>query len=321
MMQTQAVAELILAGILFVFSALFSAAETAIISLDRTGLTGRRGRKISKLLERPQELVCTFIIGYNLCNICSSIIVAHATWQLFGGGRSAAITGAYIVLVIALAEMLPKTVGIKNERLAYRLAPFAEAALFVFRPLARAISFVTGKIARRGDIARRYLHITEEEIVETILLAAKRGVLTRSEVDYITGVLRMDDIAVRDVRRRLSGFTVGASTPVTVAARVVSTNRHPFVIVRGAGGSILGYADAYDLVGGRGTVGKYVRRAITVGEDATLDVVLREMVESGVPVAVVVNRRGKPAGFVSAADIIERTLFHRRANNIYKGGA
>jgi len=191
-----AAAELVVAAFLFTLSAIFSAVETSIVSLSRANLRRAVREKVSgaatilALLKKPHELVCSFIIGYNLCNMCSSILIAHATWSLFGGRFGTIITASYIIMVICFAEMLPKTAGIKNEKIAFKFASVAKASAVLFTPLSRIITKLIGVVVGNRDLHRHYAGITKSELEELVCLAGERGVLTRREVSRIRAILK-----------------------------------------------------------------------------------------------------------------------------------
>jgi len=104
---------IILAGLLLL-SALFSATETAFISLsivqieDISRTTGRRGRLVKKLVNNTDTLLTAILVGNNLVNIAASSITAHLT-IIYAGSQALGLTTGLLTLVILIfAEVTPK---------------------------------------------------------------------------------------------------------------------------------------------------------------------------------------------------------------------
>src|SRR3989338_4002490 len=93
-------------AILFVISAIFSAAEVALISLHkirvRKFLKEKRIGAISlaKLKEEPHTFLFTILIGNNIANITIPVLATLVTIELFGSALLGAATGIVTFILV-----------------------------------------------------------------------------------------------------------------------------------------------------------------------------------------------------------------------------
>ena len=109
--------------LLIVVAAFFSCAETAFFASDRHKLrteadAGKRGAQmVLEVLQHPEEFIGASLVGNNLANIGASALLTFAVSTFFassGVGPAAAVavsTSILTILIIVLAEILPKTVA------------------------------------------------------------------------------------------------------------------------------------------------------------------------------------------------------------------
>ena len=105
--------------VLLVFSAVFSAAETALTrasrgrmhQMDRDGDPG--ARRVNTLLSDQEKMIGAVLIGYNVINILSSALATNMITKVVPGAYGVALaTGVMTVLVVVFVEVLPKTIAI-----------------------------------------------------------------------------------------------------------------------------------------------------------------------------------------------------------------
>ncbi len=110
---------LVLLLICFILSAFFSSSETAFISLERFRLqhmveTNVKGAKrVSKILERPERLLSTILLGNNLVNTAATAIATTLAISFWGQDRGVvfATLGMTIILLI-FGETTPRPLPI-----------------------------------------------------------------------------------------------------------------------------------------------------------------------------------------------------------------
>ena len=112
---------LILAAVLIVLSAMFSASESAFFSINRLRLRLLRNKgdkkaiRAGKLLDKKDKLLNTILVGNEIVNIGLSALVTSICLELFGqNGMGYATLGVTIVLLI-FGEIFPKTMATHNS--------------------------------------------------------------------------------------------------------------------------------------------------------------------------------------------------------------
>lgn len=108
----------VLAALLLI-SGFFSVAETSMMALNRYRLRhlAREGRKSAqlaqKLLDHTDRLLGVILLGNNLINAASAVIVTHIAVHLFGEGEGtlALATAVVTFFILVFSEITPKVIG------------------------------------------------------------------------------------------------------------------------------------------------------------------------------------------------------------------
>ncbi|HPX47010.1 MAG TPA: CNNM domain-containing protein, partial [Treponemataceae bacterium] len=117
--------------VLLLFSALFSASESAItalpksrIRLIRKGKT-RRDKLLAAFLSNQQKLITTLLIGNNIVNIWASSLATALAIGIFGQEGVGVATGVMTILLLIFGEITPKTMATNHpDAVAHHTAPF-----------------------------------------------------------------------------------------------------------------------------------------------------------------------------------------------------
>src|SRR4030042_2648487 len=95
-------------------SAFFSGAETALMTVNRARLRQiakkhSRGVKIIEgILEKPEKLIGTILLGNNLVNVAMSAIATAMALSLWGDAGIIYVTAGLTVIILIFAELTPK---------------------------------------------------------------------------------------------------------------------------------------------------------------------------------------------------------------------
>ncbi|MEQ1862710.1 MAG: hemolysin family protein [Chthoniobacteraceae bacterium] len=201
---------LILIGLLVLaaFSALFSAIETALFSLQpheidrlkrrRAGL----GRSVSQLMENPRRLLSAMLLADSLVNLPLIVLGAFALrvaspWPVPWWG-AALIVWALIVFV---CDLIPKLLALSQT---YRIAQIGvrvmQLLMPVFDPSARVLQRFSEWVAEK--ITPRWLQpipfLSEDELETLIDLSAEEGALHETESEMIQEIIKLGDKTARD---------------------------------------------------------------------------------------------------------------------------
>lgn len=336
--------EIILLIVLFVLSAFFSAAETALTSLSQIRV-GRMvelkvpgAKLVKRLKEKPSEFLSTILIGNNLVNIGASALATSVSIRFFAargwGGAAAAVgaaTGVMTFLILIFGEIIPKTVAIRNaERLSILVSPFIFALQAVVKPLAYTIGFISRPFIRLfgGRAPEKGPFITEEEIHLILAAGEKEGVIEEEEREMITSIFEFGDTVAREVMTpRPDISAVELNQPVEEIIRMVLESGHSRIpIYEGNLDNIVGVIYAKDLLkpGLKVVVRDILRPAIFVPETKKVSDLLHEMQSARTHLAMIVDEYGMTSGLVTLEDLIEEIVgeihdeFEREEKKIVK---
>ncbi len=143
-------------------SALYSMTETAMMSLSRGKVRNlveeghKQGRWLERLIEQPNRLLGTVLVGNNLANIMAATIATGMFIYYFGNNGILISTVVMTLFILLVAEIIPKTYAAHNsERVALRFAVFLEVSARIFYPLVRVLTwFGVGIIRIMGGAGR-----------------------------------------------------------------------------------------------------------------------------------------------------------------------
>jgi len=150
---------LLLIVILFIFWAFFAGTETAFISANRFKLNnlkkrGKRNAVIAYyLLEKPERLLTTTLVGTNFCLVMAANITALLFSNLMG--RPAPVLSIIILTVTSLifCEIIPKNTAIKNSLKVTLLLSYPIYIFYVlFYPIGKIFSFISHFFIRLIDV-------------------------------------------------------------------------------------------------------------------------------------------------------------------------
>jgi len=235
---TDSVEQALSAILLFAGASFFFAlAETALFSLSRWQLAQiiqhhpRRGKIVAQLLERPQDLLATLVLGNTFAN---AAVLAVALRMVFNAHWALALTMiSLIALVLIGCEVLPKTLAVRQpERWAVRVAWLLLIFEKISQPLHRMaqamIAAVFGKTVLPSTTATK---ITDAEYQELLDMALQQGTLAETEKEIILQIISLDQRVARDVMRPRAGMSAisdDASTEdMITAAKLFQRRRLP----------------------------------------------------------------------------------------------
>ncbi len=314
--------EYILLVILFMLSAFFSGSETAFISANRFRIKklaeeGCRNAKIAdKLLENPQKLITTVLIGNNLVNIAAASIATSLAIKAFGDYGVGIATGVVTILILIFGEVIPKNIAIRNsERFALTAARFIYLCEKIFLPISLILTGITNFMLTRFGIPLRRPLLTEEEIKTIIEYGAKEGVIEKEEKEIIKSVFKFGDTDVKEIMvPRLDIVAIEADKTIKEALDLILRTGHSKIpVYEGNIDNIIGMIYVKDVLnyikeGKNPKVRDIVRKILFVPESKKLDDLLREMQESKIHMAIVVDEYGGVSGLVTLEDIIEEIV-------------
>jgi len=205
--------------ILLLFSAFFSSAETALMSLNRYRLRhleeqGHAGAiRASQLLARPDRLIGLILLGNNFVNIFASAIATIIGVKLYGENGIVIATFTLTLVVLLFAEVTPKTLAaLHPERVAFPASFLLKPLLVLLYPLVWFINLITNQLlAWLGVSSQDSLSATMNAQELRLALMEVGSLIPKRHKKMLVSILDLEKITVNDVmipRNEIEGLDI-----------------------------------------------------------------------------------------------------------------
>jgi Mg2+/Co2+ transporter CorB len=190
---------------LLLLSAFFSGSETALTRARRARLRVRReqgdrgARKAEQLLDHPERMLSTILLGNNFVNIAASALATALFVGKFGETGIIYATIAMTVVVLVLAEILPKTIAVAHaETIACHIAGPMRSIQTLIAPLISLLIAVTTLLKRLLRVPEQAeTPLTHQELISMIDISAESGVLDQAREQMLNSSLSLHEVAVK----------------------------------------------------------------------------------------------------------------------------
>jgi putative hemolysin len=304
-----------------IISALCSLLEAALLSLSpsqvadlaaRRPRVGALWRDFKARIERP---IAVILIVNTAAHTIGATIAGSQAEELFGPRWVIVFSLVFTYLVLQFTEILPKAVGVyQNRRLAPIMAYPLAILVRVFTPLVGFIHLVNRLFGVKRDRPRP--EATLEEIAALAALARLEEVIGPLQERIIRGASRLSGLSAREVMIPIDqvAFLSASWTPqeALAAAERDAHTRFP-VCEEGDANRVVGYANFKDLLflhgqGGARDLRSVIRPVHFVRPDEPASRLLRMFVEQHAHMAIVRGADGPMLGLVTLEDVIEELV-------------
>ena len=322
--------------VLLVLSGFFSGSETALTAASRGKLRsaadkGSRGAETAlNVTEDNERLIGSILLGNNVVNILATSLATAVLTKLFGQNGVELATLGMTLLVLILAEVLPKTYAITNpETGAARVASPIRYVILVFSPVVSAVRLLVRLVLRmfgvKADPDSNILAV-REEIAGALQLGHSEGVVEKEDRDRILGALDLSERFVEEVMLHRSGIQmIDAGLPVPeILAQVLESPHTRLPLYRDDPENVVGVLHAKDLLRAMhrmledGTMDtdemnkfdimSVAMKPYFIPETTTLDDQMRKFLERKTHFALVVDEYGGLEGLITLEDILEEIV-------------
>ncbi|NLM96624.1 MAG: HlyC/CorC family transporter, partial [Halanaerobiaceae bacterium] len=312
------IAFIILVGL----SAFFSAAETAIMSVNRVRIRelandgDKKAIAVDRLINNHTRLLITILIGNNLVNISASSIATFFATELYGSRGVGIATGLVTFIVLFFGEITPKALV---RRHAVKFSKMVAPVLSWIQRLLSPIIFVFVKIIeffiRDGDISRSFL--SEEEIRRFVNVSEEEGVIKSSEQKMINSIFEFDDTTVKEVMiPRIDMKCIEENADFTELIKLAIESGHSRIpVFKETIDRITGIVYVKDLLellleknSAEAKIKDYIRPAYFIPESKKINHLLAEMKKKKVHIAIILDEYGGTAGLVTIEDLLEEIV-------------
>ena len=316
---------LILLGLLLAVIAACSAAEAAMLSINKVRLRhlieqGHHGaQRTFSVLTRLDQLIGTLLIANSIVTVALSSISGWICVTLFGPEWGLAIATLGITAILLLVgEITPKMFAANHpELVAFAVVRPLQVMMAFLYPFAAFFTWAGRALLRmlRVPTKRRSPLVTEEEIKVMIQMGREAGVLAEDELRMLHRIFEFSDSLVREVmvpRQQIVGIDLNA-TPDQVLDVLVEEGHARIPVYRGSLDQVVGVIYARDLLamarhGGLFVLADLIRPVRFVPETQRVAELLSEFQRDKIQIAIVRDAKGVTTGLVTIEDLLEEIV-------------
>jgi len=317
---------LVLLVICLLFSAFFSSAETAFVSLQRVRVQHlvdskvRGAKRVARIIARPEKMLSTVLLGNTLVNTAAAAIATAMAIYFWGEHGVLYATIGLTAFLLIFTETTPKTIATQHaEKLAIIFARPLEFFAWIFSPFVIALSWIAIGLTRTvGGIPVSRSLARPEEIRTMITLGEREGTMEEVEADMLHKVFDFGDRPVREVmvpRPEVVAIEKGARISDFLALYAESPLSR-FPVYQENMDNVIGIlsvkdvlmAEAKDTITDESTIDELTRPAYFAPETKHINVLFAEMRDQNFRMCVVVDEYGGTAGIVSLSRLVEEIV-------------
>jgi len=313
---------IILLIVLVLFSAFFSASETALMSITKLKVLHlieqkkKNAKIVYDLKMNPHRLLVTILIGNNIVNISAASIAGVIGREIFKNyGLGIAIAVMTLVILI-FGEIIPKTYSVKyDEKMSLFVAPIILFFTYLFHPIHISLDFVNRLVGIIVPEIKKPL-ITEAELRTIVKFGEHEGSIKKEEEEMIYSVFEMDDTEVKEIMvPRVDMFSLNQNRKISEVIQEIIEKGYSRIPVYGKTvDNIKGIVYIKDILPflKKGNLDvrlkEIMKPAIFVTENKRINTLLKQFKENKIHIALVVDEYGGIQGLVTIEDILEELV-------------
>lgn len=316
------VIEFILIIIGLSFSAFFSGAEAALMSIpvDRTKQLieegGARGKALEFLAEKPNHILTTILVGNNFVNSFVAALTTSIAARYFADDAVAISVGVVTIFILIFGEITPKTFARSHaEALVLPCVYILRIFYYALWPIIFAFMWVIEKVLGKNAQLRGRL-VTRDDIEFMVSKAEEERTIDSKQLDLLSSILEFPTIKVKDImvpRQNIVAIDVDTTfDAITKLIREVAHSRYP--VFGDDLDDIHGFLHVKDLafVSDREEknfkVTQYIKPPFFVYEHMKIQAVFDHMNRKKVHLALVKDENGIVVGMITLEDIMEEIM-------------
>lgn len=317
--------KIILLFSLLALSALFSASETALTSLNKIRVQQMTDEKVkgidrvNKLLADPNKLLSSILIGNNLVNIGASSLMTSLAIELFGNQGVGIATGIMTLLILIFSEITPKSLAAQNaEKLSLQLSGFVYLNMLLVTPVSIILSQITGRLIQLlgGEVDEERKYITHEELQTIVNVSHREGILEGEEKDMIQSIFDFRNAHASDVMiPRADMVAIDINLPQAEIIEIISGKKYSRIpVYEDSVDQIIGILHLKDLLllekdqAKEIDFRKYLRPPHFTYNYKPIKDLFQKMKSERIPMAIVVDEYGGTEGVVTLEDLVEQIV-------------
>jgi CBS domain containing-hemolysin-like protein len=316
--------QLIILFILLALSAFFSAAETALTTVNKLRIRSledddvRGAKTVSKLIEEPGKMLSAILIGNNIANITASSLSTTLAIEYFGNQWVGLATGFLTLFILIFGEITPKSISaIHAEKLSLRIA----APIYLITKLLTPVIFIVNKLCKgfmfllRIDPKSKTSAITENEFRSILDYSHEEGVIESEERRMITNVVDFGDSLAKDVMvPRIDMAFANVDFTYDELVQAFSEEKYTRMPVYSeTRDNVIGIVNMKDIFFYNGDKENFnildiLRDPYFTYEYKKTSELLIEMRKASISLAIVLDEYGATAGLITIEDLLEEIV-------------
>ena len=318
-----ALISLVLSVLLLGVSAIISASEVAFFSLTPQILSEidesdkKADKKIIRLLEKPQRLLATILIGNNFVNVTIIFLLTYFTNTIVNFENAPIFGFVFQTIIITFllllfGEIMPKIYATQStKKVALYTAPFI---MFIEKIFGIVVSFMVNSTSVVNARLARHTknNISMDELSHALELTTN---YKDEDTDILEGIIKFGNIQVVDIMTsRVDMIDVDIKINYSALMSIIIKSGYSRIpIYSGTRDNIKGILYSKDLLPHLDKPDNFrwqslVRPAYYVPETKKIDDLLNEFQTNKVHLAIVVDEYGGTSGLVSLEDILEEIV-------------
>ena len=245
--------------ILLAFSAFFSGSETALMAISRLRLRHisetkpKRAGYVEKLLEKPERLIGTILLGNNLVNVAMTAIATALAISIWAEKGIIYVTIVLTIIILIFAEITPKVYAkYFNEQVSLITSPILNVIMLFLSPFVNLITYISNKLLLivGVDVSKERKPLMTEEVIKTcIKMGSEDGSISDEEKRMISRVFTLNDKTVGQVMVPKDKMVIlNANSQVKeIFGVVLKTGHSRFPIKESLDEDVIGFIHTKDL--------------------------------------------------------------------------
>lgn len=307
--------------VLILFSAFFSASETAFTSLNKIRLKtmaddgNKKAAKAYKMAENYDRLLSTVLVGNNIVNITASSVATVLFIKLLGEGKGpTASTVIMTALLLIFGEVSPKVLAKEvPEKYAMFATPFLKVLTFILTPIV-AFFMLWKKLLAKIFNFKQDDTITGDELLNIVDEAESGGGLDEDESDLIRSAISFYECPVGDILTpRVDVIAVSKDDSVDEIAAVFNDSGFSRLPVYSDDtDDIIGFIHIREfnkyVLTEQQPLASVIKKTVYIAKQMQISELLKLMQQKKTHMAVVADEFGGTLGIVTMEDILEELV-------------
>jgi len=312
--------EILLLFAMLALSALFSAAEAALLTISRIKIRNMlkkhpKDSRISSLVhlkKNTPRTIMAILIGNNVANVSASFLAAHITTLYFGSIYLGVATGIMTLVILVFAEVIPKNYATANSQefalVCAKPVEFLSSALF---PIIFVLERISSAFPGTYSIGGRRVYFSEEEIRSAIELGVEDKAITNEEKVLFERVLDFNDTYVKEIMTPARDVKMMHSSDIREEALKKAAkfrkNRYP---VTNAQGKVVGMISLKKIIcmAQGAKIGDVMMPPLFVSGESVATDLFKSLQTGRRQLAIVLNSAGATEGIVTMEDLVEEIV-------------